>query len=38
VKAKAAASMVPASEGGSMPEHVQGDGKTIFANFRRLVG
>lgn len=39
VKAKAAASIVPAAEGGSpMPEHVQGDGKTIFANFRKLVG
>lgn len=39
VKAKAAASLVPASAGGSsMPEHVQGDGKTIFSTFRRFAG
>jgi len=39
VKTTVAEKLVPASEGGSsMPEHRQGDGKTIFSTFRRLVG
>lgn len=39
VKGKAAASLVPAAHGGAaMPEHVQGDGRTIFSAFRRFNG
>lgn len=39
IKSKAAASLVPASAGGSsMPEHREGDGRTIFNAVRHLVG
>jgi hypothetical protein len=39
IKAKAAESLIPASAGGSsMPEHKEGDGKTIFNAVRHLVG
>lgn len=39
IKAKAAGSLIPASAGGSsMPEHKQGDGRTIFNVVRSLVG
>lgn len=39
IKAKVAEKLVPALDGGgNMPEHKEGDGKTIFRTFRSLVG